>query len=232
MAFQYSPKITTESLGVYLDVANRYSYSGSGADWYDLAKTGASGSLTAGFAYDSASRSFYAATATSSTAAWIAITPTISFADLSPYSLEFVVKLRPDAATTYHSLCGNGQTNPWVGIYGNTASWNMFFRESTSGTYSNSATVTNYNLASKWATVCITLDIYRTVRFYLNGSLLSTATTFSNVLNISRLAGGYSSGVNSHPFQGYFSTCRIYRKTLTDVEVLRNYLALSSRFGI
>jgi hypothetical protein len=33
MAFNYSPKIVTDGLVLYLDAANRYSYPGSGTTW-------------------------------------------------------------------------------------------------------------------------------------------------------------------------------------------------------
>lgn len=232
MSIQYSPKITTDSLGIYLDTANTYCYSGAGTNWDDLGRSGATGSMVSGFSYDSSSKSFYAATAIGTTPTWVSVAPTISFGDFEQYSMEFVVKLRSNASNTFHSLCGNGATNPWVGIYGNSASWYMFFRESTIGSYSNSATITTYNLVSNWATMCITLDTDRTVRFYLNGSLLSTATTLSNILSISRIAGGYSSGGNSYPFQGYLSVFRTYTKKLSDAEIMSNHIVLASRFGI
>lgn len=232
MAFHYSPKITTSGLRTYLDPANTYSYSGTGINWYDHARSGASGSLTAGFAYDAASKSFYAATATASTAAWITITPTVTLADLSQYSLEFSVRLRPNAPTSpILSLCGNGSSQPIVGIAGSTASWNMFFRDA-GATYSNSSTITYYN-ASNWMNLCYTFDSARTVRFYLNGSLISATSSANTSLNISRIAGGYSAtGPIYYPFMGYFSAFKIYDKTLSPSEVLRNHLALAPRFGI
>ena len=232
MAFHYSPKITTDGLSIYLDPANTYSYSGSGTDWYDIGRRGASGSMLAGFAYDSASKSFYNASGVSTTATWITMTPSLSISDLAQYSLEFVVRLRSNATNTFHSLCGLGGTNPWVGIYGTPTSWYMFFRDAPTGAYNNSTTITTYNLSSKAATLCFTFGADRTVRFYINGSLVSSAVAANTSLTINRVAGGYSSGGNYHPFQGYFSAFRFYQKTLSDSEVLRNHLALAPRFGL
>lgn len=233
MAFNYSPKITTSGLRTYLDTANAYSYSGTGIDWYDHARSGASGSLVSGFAYDSASKSFYNAAGISTTLTYVSMTPTRSYADQAQYSLEFVVKLRPNAETVYHSLVGNGTSNPWIGIYGNPGSWYMFFRDAPTGAYNISPTITNYNLSSRWATLCFTFAANRTVSFYLNGSLISSAVAASTALTISRLAGGYAAGGTTyHPFQGYLSIYRAYDKTLSAEEVLRNHLALGPRFGI
>lgn len=232
MAFHYSPNVTTDGLTTYLDTFNTYSYSGSGTDWYDIGRRGASGSMVSGFAYDSASKSFYNAAGVATTATWITMTPGLSISDQSAYSLEFVVRLRSNAANTYHSLCGYGGTNPWVGIYGTPTSWYMFFRDAPTGAYNNSTTITNYNLSSSAATLCFTFGIDRTVSFYINGSLISSAVAANTSLTINRLAGGYSSAGNYHPFQGYFSVFRVYNKTLSSSEVSRNHLALASRFGI
>ena len=235
MAFHYSPKITTDGLSIYLDAANAYSYSGSGSDWYDIGRRGASGSMQAGFAYDSASRSFYNASGVSTTATWITMTPTLSISDQSKYSLEFVVRLRPNAENQYHSLCGTGNSSsPWVGIYGGPTSWYMFFRDASTSTYINSSTITSYNIYSKAATLCFTFGIDRTVSFYLNGSLISSTLAPDTSLTINMLAGGYFSisHLNRWPLQGYFYMFRMYDKTLDAAEVSKNHLALSSRFGI
>ena len=232
MAFHYSPKITTDGLLTYLDPANTYSYSGTGINWYDLGKRGASGSMVSGFAYDSASKSFYSASGVATTPTWITMDPGIVISDRNEYSLEFVVKMRPNAVNTFHSLCGIGQSHPWVGINGSPTSWKMFFRDSTTA-YNNSSTITNYNLSSKPAALCFTFEANRTVKFYLNGSLVSSVVAVNtSINNITRLAGGYVSATVYHPFQGYFYSFRFYGKTLSDSEVLRNHLALATRFRI
>jgi hypothetical protein len=38
MAFNYSPKIVTDGLVLYLDAANPRSYPGTGTTWYDLSR--------------------------------------------------------------------------------------------------------------------------------------------------------------------------------------------------
>ena len=243
MAFHYSPNINTNGLVLYMDPANPNSYTGTpptqfSSGWKDLVSMN-SGALVGGYSYDSSNLAFNVITATSTTPAWISTTNTLSFPDSSQYSMEFSIKIRANAENTLHCLCGNGSTNPIVGINGSPTTWKFFFRDSTpSATYSYSATQSSYNLSQNWLNLAFTVDTDRTVKFYMNGVFISNVLDIngfkpsSTLLNVSRLGGGYSSGVNSYPFQGFISTTRIYNRLLTDAEILQNYNAIKSRFGL
>lgn len=244
MAFHYSPNITTNGLIFYMDPANPNSYTGTGltpfsGGWNELGRNMNSGSLVGGFTYDSTSKSFNVITATATTPAWISINTPLSFVDASEYSMEFSIKFRSNAEANSHSLCGNISTNPWVGISGSPTSWRFFFRDSTAGaTYSFSTNQTNYNLSQRWVNLAFTVATDRTIRFYMNGVFISNVVDInglkptSTLLNVSRIGGGYSSGVNFYPFQGFISTTRIYNKVLTDAEILQNHNTIKSRFGL
>lgn len=243
MAFHYSPNITTNGLILYMDPANVNSYTGTpsapfSGGWKDLSKNMNSGSLVGGYSYDSASLAFSVTTATSTTPAWISTNTTLSFADTSEYSMEFSVKLRSNAEFNYHSLCGNGSTNPWVGIVGGINSWKLFFRDATAGATYSYSSQTNYNLSNKWANLAFTVASDRSIKFYMNGVFISNVVDInglkptSTLLNISRIAGGYSSGGNSYPFQGFISATRIYNRALTDAEIFQNHNAIKTRFGL
>jgi hypothetical protein len=52
MAFSFSPKIVTDGLSVYYDVANPRSYPGSGTTIYDLSRNGNNGTLINGVSYN------------------------------------------------------------------------------------------------------------------------------------------------------------------------------------
>lgn len=245
MAFHYSPNITTNGLIFYMDPANPNSYTGTGltpfsGGWNELGRNMNSGSLVGGFTYDSASKSFNVITATQTTPAWISINNSLSFTDTSEYSMEFSVKLRSNAELNMsHSLCGNVSTNPWVGIVGSPTSWRFFFRDATtSATYSYSATQLNYNISDKWVNLTFTAATDRTIKFYMNGVFISNVVDTNGLkptttlFNVSRIGGGYTSGGNFYPFQGFISTTRIYNKVLTDAEILQNHNTIKSRFGL
>jgi hypothetical protein len=54
MAFSFSPKIVTDGLVLYLDAANTRSYPGSGTTWTDLSRGGNNGALTNGPTFNGA----------------------------------------------------------------------------------------------------------------------------------------------------------------------------------
>lgn len=244
MAFHYSPNITTNGLILYMDPANPNSYTGTASSpfssgWNDLSRSMNSGALVGGYSYNSSNLAFSVITATSTTPAWISTTNTLSFLDASQYSMEFSVKLRDNAENTLHCLCGSGTTNPFIGISGSPTSWKFFFRDSTpSATYSSSATQSNYNLSQNWLNLAFTVATDRTVKFYMNGVFISNVVDIngfkpsSTLMSVSRLAGGYSSGGNSYPFQGFISATRIYNRLLTDDEILQNHNTIRTRFRL
>jgi hypothetical protein len=53
MAYNFSPKIITDGLVLYLDAANTRSYPGSGTVWTDLSRVGNNGTLTNGPTFNS-----------------------------------------------------------------------------------------------------------------------------------------------------------------------------------
>ena len=235
MAFHYSPKVVKNGLILYMDPANPNSYPlTGGSNWSDLTTNKNYGSLFGGFIYDSPNMAFSVITATSATDAWITINTPLYFADTSTYSMEFSVRLRPNAEYSYHSLCANNAYAPWTGLYGYGSSWYFFFRGA-GGEYSISSTITDYDISQKWATVAFTVAADRTIRFYLNGVFISNTSPSATTtqINLSRIAGGYYGGNGrSYPFQGSISATRIYNRVLTDNELLQNHDTTKTRFGL
>jgi hypothetical protein len=160
----------------------------------------------------------------------------ITFADTATYSFEFWIKNRTTPAATFHSLMGRGSTNPWLLIeHLNTtgANWRPSFREN-NATFNNFNAITDYNISNQWAHIIFTVDSSRNISFYLNGSLRQTlSTAVSTTFTITRILGGYQSGVGEYySWRGLGSICRIYNKTLSLSEVLQNYNATKTRFGL
>ena len=240
MAINSGPNIVTSGLKFYMDPTNIKSYPGTGLTYSDL--TGNNyGSLTytpgiGTMSYNPILNCFDAQGATATSNTWISTINPMTFADASEYTMEFAVKLNSGTLdTTFQSLCGNGQTNPIVLVSGSSASWQMAFRQASTGVYSSSTMVNNYNIADNWALLSMTVQTNRTINFYLNGSLISAAspTPTTTLLTVSRVAGGYSSGGNSYPWQGLVSHIRFYNRTLSANEIFQNYQATktSTRFA-
>lgn len=160
--------------------------------------------------------------------------PTITFADASSYSLDFWVKIRSGAPSTFHSLTGNNATAPWVILYTNDttgASWFMRFRNASS-TYQDFSNVTDWNIQSNWANVTLTISNSRVCSFYLNGIFRQSITLTTSALAPVTIGGGYASSGNYYPFQGSIGLAKFYTQTLTADEVRKHFTANRSRFSV
>lgn len=156
----------------------------------------------------------------------------IIFQDEEPYSLEFIVKLRSGAGTTFHSLVGRGSSTPWVSLNGSATNWRFSFRELDS-TYHYSSYKTDYNITDNWLHVVLTVDSGRVAKVYYNGELFETLSTpTSSYMEINRIASGYDSGGNFYSLQGNMAIAKIYDKTLSSSDVEQNYDSIKSRFGL
>lgn len=158
----------------------------------------------------------------------------ISFADGSSYSMEFWVKLRSGALSTFHSLAGQLGTTQWLMLYANNTTgdnWFIRYRENP-GQFRDSSVVTSINIQNTWAHVAVTVDGSRNLRFYVNGIFLNSVAATSTAFNVAAIMGGYNDSGNFYPLQGSMGACRLYSKTLSGDEVRSNFFSLRARFGI
>ena len=233
LGITYSTPIISKT-GLKLSMDPEFSYPGSGTSWTDLTNS-YSGSLVGGVVYDSVNKAFSTLTSTSTTPRWISLNSWIQFGDGNEYSMEFSVKLRTGAEGTFHSLCGNGGFDGWIGIEGTANSWRLFFRDGVAGSnlYTYSPLITNFDLSNSWAVIGITVDSMRNIKFYLNGAFvcITAPTLISAMINISRIGGGYDDSGRYYPFQGLISTTRIYNRPLAASEMFVNYNLTIDRLG-
>ena len=233
MGIAYNPKTVTDGLVLCLDAANPKSYPGSGTTWFDSTGNGITGTILTGVTY-STDPSKFDTNATAITDLRHLTTPTISFVDTSPYSMEFWIKLRPSAGATYHSLTGHGSTSPWLSVFCNDTTggrWALRYRQS-GGTYIASTAITDWNIQSNWASICISVSPSREISFYLNGALRQVLNPTTTLFNVNRVAGGYSSGGNYFPLQGSIAAVKIYNRTLSAAEIQQNFQAMKERYGV
>ena len=102
---------------------------------------------------------------------------------------------------------------------------------SNGATTSVTATVPAMSI-NTWYHFVIT-SISNTIRIYLNGTLRNTGTMSTTNANLSFLSVGCS-GWNSPntTMNGNISSVRVYRKGLSNTEILQNFNSTRSRFGI
>ena len=231
------PNIVSDGLVLVVDAANTKSYLTGSTTWGSLVGT-YSGSLFQSCSFSPGQPATFVNNITSfqSQSAYLTVTPTLTFNDLSTYTLDFWVKMRSGVEATLQSLVGRGTTFPFLMVViGSTdgSVWHIRFRESTVGTYYVFNNVTDYNIVDNWTNITFTADASRNISFYLNGAFRETQTvTTSTQLICSRIMGGYSSGQNFYNLQGSMSTAKFYNTVLTADQIAQNYNALKSRFNL
>jgi len=236
MAFNYSPKVVTEGLVLYLDAANTKSYPSSGTTWSDLSRTGVNGTLINGPTFNSGNGGSivfdgvndyvdcgnifnFERTDSFSINAWVNITSLSLFRiiiakmDISFRGYAFIVD-------------PNGEL---VFILRNTPTTNSLLVR------------TNINLVStnNWFNITVTYSgnsLPSGVNFYINSTPHPVATIVNNtltqtIISSASLAIGRRASNDSF-ILGRIAQTTIYNRALTAQEVLQNYNATKSRFGL
>lgn len=243
MALTRGPKIVTSGLVLALDAADKNSYPGSGATWYDLTGNGNNGTLINGPSFTNSYKGGivfdgiddYAPTGVSSTT----ITPTNSWT----VSMWCSLNSYPVVSGTYKEgiLYGYAYYGG-LGIYaialstGNVVVYG-YFRSDTA-----SVTIGPYTWTTNAPTMFTLVHISGTgCRFYVNGVFFNSSSTtggswpnymanpFNLTFSYAGVYGGGSQTYINYPITAYSSN--VYTKSLTDAEVLQNYNATKSRFG-
>jgi hypothetical protein len=229
MAISRGPKIVTNGLVLTLDAADKNSYKGSGTSWLDLSGNNNTGTLTNGSTFNNIKGGsiFFDGT-----------NDYVNFAVNSV--LNITNNLTLDAwfnATTFapigsiftYGTSGGEQYSLWTYSSPNqlifSTNWpNTWYQGATTGTFTTNT----------WYNIIVTFSS-GTWTIYINGAY-NNSGTFA-ISTFPAVASAYLTlGVN-HPggqeyFNGNISTARIYNRVLTSSQVLQNYNATRSRFGL
>ena len=228
MAFNYSPKVITNGLVLCLDAANTRSYPGSGTAWNDLSRSGNNGTLVNGPTFNSANGGSIVfdgtddfvtipnSTSINITGSSITVSVWVKFQNTGVYK-SILIK---DAPTTniagYQLYISNTQQSRW-GIttsggfnfmFGSTLSTNTWYN--ITGTYNGS---TNF--------------------LYENAILVNSQSCSGNIVDsslYSAIMGRYR--FSGEPLNGNIAITQIYNRFLSSTEILQNYNATKTRFGL
>ena len=224
MAFNYSPKVITDGLVLYLDAANSRSYPGTGTAWNDLSRGGNNGTLVNGPTFNSGNGGSIVLDGTDdfvncgnnsnlqiiqgTISSWVrTTTPGASFRGIIVKRLNVGLFTNDGVLVTYD--WGNGQSRS-TGINIADGKWKnvaMSFTDNT-GSPSNNAII------------------------YLNGSAVLTTTVKYNSNNEEVLLGSGASFISTQCLNGNISTGLVYNRALSSTEILQNYNATKTRFGL
>jgi len=241
MGLAHQPKIVTDGLVFCLDAADPKSYSGSGSSIYNRSTVKDTGSIynstfssshPQSFAFDGADDYFVFDdndnyTFSDAVATWEAwCKPTgnagvlehtiMTKADYSLNTREYQFQVRYSGGIYYFYL---GQQN-------NNSGWKPI----------GSTTTSNISI-NQWHHILVTSDGSGNAYMYINGELKTTATGWwTGQANLGApLCVGATINGGTNPIQefvGNIAVCRLYAKFFNSENVLQNYNATKSRFGL
>lgn len=218
MATRYSPAIVTSGLVLCLDAANKVSYPGSGTSWYNLSGTINTGTLTNGPTFSQANGGSIVFDGVDDY-----VTTSNTALSFTTFSMECLVK--------YNSLSGNqglftynnnNVINLWKGS-GLGMRWEV-------NTSSQAITGANDLATGVWYHF---VGVYNGSQgiLYRNGVVYAGPTTLTS--HTSEAAnfeiGRYNGAGNTN---GSIAIARFYNRALSATEILQNYNATKTRFGL
>lgn len=234
MALHHNPRIATSGLQLALDAADINSYRGSVSTWYDLSGNGYDAPSVGTPTYDSATRSFSFDGTDDRFAAQI----TTPF-DL--YCLEVAFKPHKEIAS---NVAPNGNDYSLIGVRasaGNNNGINVY--EWTGGMTNETVSIWSHDGFATGITDTVTLAFHimtfnwngSTYDIWLDGEKKSTIQRSTGhaalIQGVDYIDPGYSVGY-SYYHSGNIATVRAYNRALSDAEVLDNYEAQKTRFGL
>jgi hypothetical protein len=227
MAFSYSPKIVTEGLVLYLDAANPYSYVSGSTSWNDISRGGNNGTLVNGPTFNSANNG------------------SIVFDGVDDYAnVPNNTILNSNTGTisvwfNYTSAPGNGSVLLGkTDVFGSLNGLNIFIHQGALGVQikGNSPTATNIpgpNLnTNTWYNFTLTYTSGVSYSSYSNGIFTETNSLLSFNFSTQPLRLARSVDTYWSNFGGQISITQLYNRALSAQEVLQNYNATKTRFGL
>ena len=224
---QYGPKIVNNGLVLALDASDRNSYSGSGSTWNDLSGNSYNGTLTNGPTFNSSnggsivfdgindyvvSSNFVPNFSTKTLSGWVKLSSTSQQGG-------GLVTLQSTDGAVFDSIVYNETGQGWG--FGS----NGFSRTNWSGVSETSTSI--------WVNITATYESSN-YKMYRNGTLIYTLTSFG-VLTFnfnSNVQLGYRHLGSSGYLAANIAQASVYHRALTANEVLQNYNATKSRFGL
>lgn len=234
MAISRGPKIVTNGLVLALDAADRNSYPRSGTSWLDLSGNNNTGTLTNGPTFSNTNGGNIVFDGTND---YVSITNNATLRPSTELTIEYTIKGATPSGWNPIIGYGNGDyTN------GNYLCWVETGGALNSLCRINNGGVIEYRQYSgigisttTLKCMSFTMKIGDSIKSYYNGINTNTPTNLP-------AGGSFYYGGTSSPYQivglggawlnGSISYFRLYNRALTASEVLQNYNATRSRFGL
>ena len=225
MAFNFSPKIVTDGLVLCLDAANSKSIVSGSTTWNDLSRGGNNGNLVNGPTFNSGNGGSILFDGVddyvSNTFKALDI-----IGDSNPFSISAFFKT--NITTQQLLICCPDFPRFYIEVFNRSGTlvnhWGI-------GGVNNSLTSTAIIDINQIYNYVVTYD-GNVAKGYLNGILKDTDTIGSQSYNTNSLQIGKFTNASPFLLSGSIYTTQIYNKALSSQEVLQNYNATKTRFGL
>jgi hypothetical protein len=224
--------IVTNGLVLYLDASNTKSYVSGSTRWNDVSRSGNNGTLTNGPTFNSANGGS------------IVFDGVDDFADYGvsniplPTNITLSAWINQSVLNAYKNIITKEGVTGTDLDYGLTTSpnGNLYFWFNNGNFRIHESSTNNINSLNVWYYVTsVFSDTNNTVQLYANGIQIYNQTESTSLLahtNSKLLVGWRNSLASGQSFQGKISQTTIYNRALSASEVLQNYNATKSRFGL
>ena len=224
MSFNYSPRIITEGLVLYLDAANTRSYPTTGTIWSDLSRNNNNGTLINGPTFNSSN---------GGSIVFDGVNDYVNVGNSVSLTNSFTINIwcRINSTSGGNILGFYNSVSPFNG-------WGLGFSQSpflgSQLNFWDGNGWQNPNIVvvdSNWKNISVVISSVYLLSFYINGSFITSiqASTISSYNGIKAI-GSRSDGLGR--MLGNIAQVSIYNRVLSAQEVLQNYNATKSRFGL
>ena len=219
-----TPSIVTNGLIVNLDAGNPTSYPGSGSIWTDLSTNGYVGTLINSPTFSSANGGSLIFNGTNN-----GVSTNANMASVQSFTATSWIKTTNSAG--YNFVFSNGSyPSPIIRGWGLVLDGNNINFD-----HCYITTVITYSYPSvydgTWRQIGIYRDSSNSVGITINGVVV-TSGSYSSAFTNSTLSVGYRPGGYSSYFGGNIGNMMVYDRGLTTDELLQNYNATKTRFGL
>ena len=235
MAFNYSPKIVTNGLVLCLDAGNVKSYVSGSTSWNDLTSNQNVGTLTNGPTFNTGSGGSIVFDGVDD---YVNLGTSINFSNYntSGFTISFWVKVNSTIQTNKYLFSkpnNAGTDNQFSVIYGYVANTYELYGGA-GGVGANQTIRTNSQINvndTNWHN--LTYSVGTTTTGYLD-SVIKFTNNYASLTYVSSTNNNYLTAFNAGGFylNSNISTMQLYNRILSSTEILQNYNATKTRFGL
>jgi len=230
MAFNYSPKIVTDGLVLYLDAANSKSYVSGSTTWNDISRSGINGTLVNGPTFTGSNGGAIVFDGSNDS---VNLNNNFSGSTENNVTVEALVWLNVSQNTKIFTANYTQINNPTGFGLGISDSNNNIVKWFTGNLGTTNTIFSTTTLANQQYYHAVGTYDGSIKRLYINGILEASASVNNGINNTATTASvGYLRYTNTQYFNGRIAITKIYNRALTAQEVLQNYNATKTRFGL